>query len=421
VLTRPPLPARLRTALLLTAILCSGVVSVTSAASSSAETERLLDPADWDSDGWLGAIIGPERLAAGDEFGCHGIPDLDARQEPAVFAGCRDYVESMTAASRWGSEPLSFGLSPGELSESAAAAAQAAGFRMVSPAVAPPAGSTLVAVPFSAGSLEKNIADQTLIEQALEEAGTTGLVSLTWQARIGDLNVRKDRGVIDWLESQQVWFTTWGEWLTHSESSARIHRTDESNASNLIFVNPMVDETSGWLTPGTILVSIDANGPGISTIVHAGAESLPELNASARHLTVGWRRISTHSVVVTAAPDSTFEVILSAAPESNLSVIESNLTYITAHFNAMPGALAVAGLHTIDLLEWASGFDDSPLRFTWLVEPQRSDGLDWRLVGIAVVTLLASVATMLHLVRRDRSTASSLGPRDDARPFDGEE
>jgi hypothetical protein len=382
-------------------MVCSISITTTVSASQSQDVSELLDPEKWDGDGWLTAIIGPERLALGDEFGCYGIPDLHPREQIEVFSACRDYLSARTAASRWGGQPISFGLSKGALAADASTAAINAGFKIVGPEVVS-VNSDLAGVTVFAGSLEKNIADITSIENALKEAGSNGLASMTWRARIDDLNVRRDRDVVGWLEQQEIWFTTWGEWLTHAEYSRRIIATN-SSSNNTEFSAPalLIDDT--WATPGSVVITAKHNSTKISKVVYSNGTGLPLLNSSTRHLEVGWRHLSNSSVVVTVAPNNTFSIVLSDGSDSTIYPSEDlNFSLTAVHFNDLPFALAVAGTHTTDLMEWASGFAESPLRFTWLVQPERIEGLDWRLVAIAGVTLVVTVATMFKLVGRDR-------------------
>ena len=73
--------------------------------------------AEWEDDSWLSNIIGPERLAHGDEFGCHGYEGVDIAEEPWVIEACRDYIVEFTNASRWDSHPISFGVPGQQLDE----------------------------------------------------------------------------------------------------------------------------------------------------------------------------------------------------------------------------------------------------------------------------------------------------------------
>ena len=65
---------------------------------------------EWEEDIFLSEVIGPERLAAGDEYGCHGIPGKDIQEDHSAIQECKDYLTSRTVASLWGAQPLSFGL-----------------------------------------------------------------------------------------------------------------------------------------------------------------------------------------------------------------------------------------------------------------------------------------------------------------------
>ena len=47
---------------------------------------------EYDEDGWLTRIAGPERFNLGDEFGCQGMPDIDPFEDPNSVASCRSYL-----------------------------------------------------------------------------------------------------------------------------------------------------------------------------------------------------------------------------------------------------------------------------------------------------------------------------------------
>ena len=65
---------------------------------------------EWSDDGWLTNLIGPERMENGDEFGCHGFEDVDTLEENWVIEACKEYLVSHTDSSRWGQDPISFGI-----------------------------------------------------------------------------------------------------------------------------------------------------------------------------------------------------------------------------------------------------------------------------------------------------------------------
>ena len=63
----------------------------------------------YQEDGWLTQdVVGGERLALGDEFGCHGMPDKNTYKDYTVIGECKDYLTKRIDASKWGSKPLSF-------------------------------------------------------------------------------------------------------------------------------------------------------------------------------------------------------------------------------------------------------------------------------------------------------------------------
>ena len=65
---------------------------------------------EWGTDTWLSSVIAEERLHSGDEFGCHGYEGVDTTDETWVIAACREYLEGQTNSSRWGKNPISFGM-----------------------------------------------------------------------------------------------------------------------------------------------------------------------------------------------------------------------------------------------------------------------------------------------------------------------
>ena len=87
--------------------------------------------AEWEEDSWLTNIIGPERLALGDEFGCHGIPNVIISSNNSVISECKNYLTQRIEASNWGAEPLSFGIPTGELDANDAIAISDSGFKLI--------------------------------------------------------------------------------------------------------------------------------------------------------------------------------------------------------------------------------------------------------------------------------------------------
>ena len=56
--------------------------------------------------------------------------------------------------------------------------------------------------------MEKSIASIESIQSAAQE---NGIVIMSWIAEMEDLNVRRDRDVVAWIDEQPFWFTTPGE------------------------------------------------------------------------------------------------------------------------------------------------------------------------------------------------------------------
>ena len=60
------------------------------------------------------------------------------------------------------------------------------------------------------------------------------------------------------------------------------------------------------------------------------------------------------------------------------------------------------GHHTVDLFEWSSPFQESPLRFTWLVEPQPDIEPSWILPMLAVLIILAAPVAIRYTLKHDQ-------------------
>ena len=115
---------------------------------------------EYDEDGWLTRIAGPERFSFGDEFGCQGMPDTDPFEDPNSVASCRSYLTERVEASRWGGSPITFGLQAGSsdssMNQSIGDALVASGFQV---SIGPSIGDERIeAIDFDAGTLEKNVA-----------------------------------------------------------------------------------------------------------------------------------------------------------------------------------------------------------------------------------------------------------------------
>ena len=139
----------------------------------------VLADVQWEEDGWL-ATIGKERLDKGDEFGCYGMPNLSWKADPgAVALECRDYVENRIDASKWGVNPIST-FTPSDLTAAQHTVIANQGFSVHGDNTGQSATAWHSAenepvreydwydLGRRGGSLEKGIADISLLESELE-------------------------------------------------------------------------------------------------------------------------------------------------------------------------------------------------------------------------------------------------------------
>ena len=325
--------------------------------------------AEYTDDTWLENVIGPELLALGDEFGCQGLEDISPEENTETVGSCSQYVASRINASRWGHNLISFGTPEGELSENLTQALVKEGFRIVGD-MSESDDPRLTVITRNGGSIESGLSDRSLIEDS--EPGK--LVSLYWIARIDDLNIRRDRDVVDWLSQQPYWFTTWGEWVTHAESSSRItvnpvnESTEISNPSGL-----------GWSTPGTVKITGLVDIPNMEWSDGGYAP----LDLEENRLRGGYR-YSNGTLIITIPQGES--VILAGVREDDIRV-EPTL------FNDLEKGVTIAGHHATNMREWSQDFRDTPLRFTWLIErseiPERTLFLPLLALSVLIATPLA--------------------------------
>ena len=345
----------------------------------------------WRADGWLSQeVVGGERLALGDEFGCHGIPGKDVYNDYGVVAECKEYLTSNINASKWGAEPLSFGLSnafesESEINADLRNALIGEGFHIIGdqmPFNCEDDGDELCILERSGGSIEQNVASISTIEGAID---SSGYVNLYWEAQIEDLNVRRDRDVLEWIENQDYWFTTWGEWYSSTNVADEIERTNQSIT--------LEGQTSlrGWDVPGTTHISVV--GGQITNITRVDGGVLEELTIDDNHLKEGFRILDESNATLTL-PEGVRVQITWAGNDADVVVEHGS-------FNNMTPFMAV-GHHTTDLFEWSSPFQDSPLRFTWLIEPQPDVEPSWILPMLAVLIILAAPVAIRYTLNHDR-------------------
>ena len=339
--------------------------------------------AEYRDDTWLENVIGPELLTLGDEFGCQGLENIDPQDDTNSVGACSQYLTSKINASRWGQKPISFGTPEGEISVNLTEALLTEGFRIIGD-MTESEDPRLTVISRNGGSIESGLADRSLIENS--EPGQ--LVSLYWIARIDDLNIRRDRDVVDWLSEQPYWFTTWGEWVTHKESSSRI--TVYSVDGNTEIRNP---EGSDWSTPGTVKVSGLVERPNMEWSDGGYAPIDPAEN----RLREGYRYFNGTLIITIAQGES---VVLEGIQEDEIEVE-------TALFNDLVKGVSIAGHHATNMREWSQDFRDTPLRFTWLIERSEIPEKTLLLPLLALCVLIATPLAIRWVLIKDKEVPSN--------------
>jgi len=347
-----------------------------------------------DEDAWLTRLAGPERLALGDEFGCHGMPDVSILEDVDSVGACISYVNSLIPASRWGNNTLSFGLptdsSQHPNSQELKDSLLSSGIKAVDNTQFSENFSNFSSFQVNAGSLEKSIASIESIQTASQE---NGIVIMSWIAEMEDLNVRRDRDVVDWIEDQPFWFTTPGEIIS---SQKVVEVNSFNNTSSIVEVRQPSAESGLWETPGNSLITtngINNNSLSVISVKYTNGSELTELNSNDNHLREGWR-FDNGSLHLSLFPNTV--ALIDYNTNEPIDSVEVN----PDTFNGMIPFI-VYGLHVVDLFEWSSGFKDSSIRFTWLIEPRPVTQMDWILPIIAGIVGIVTIIQMRRLIRSD--------------------
>ena len=344
----------------------------------------LLSPAvaaEWDDDNWLWNLIGPERLDHGDEFACHGYEGKDINNDNSIIELCKEYITEHTNSSRWGAEPISFGV-PDIIDNSTLSSLKESGFIILGDNLQTEANDMFV-IQRNGGSLEKNSANISLLDSADRDS----LVSIYWEARIFDLKVREDKDAIEFLENQDVWYTTWGEWYNHGLSSSLINIDSSDNSLTVSLDKPLGSE---WIVPGSIMIKTSSS---LFSITGSSGNSYPLLESDTKTLQEGWRNID-DGLLLTITPGDEITIVFDESPNFSYSPLQT--------FNGLHHSVTIVGHHVTNLHEWASDFYGSPLLFTWLIERPSALEMDWRLPIIAISVLIATPLSIRWLVRRDQ-------------------
>jgi hypothetical protein len=356
---------------------------------------------EWEEDIFLYEVIGPERLAAGDEYGCHGIPGKDIREDRSVIKECKDYLTERTNASQWGAQPLSFGV-PGEsLDQQTGDALVEQGFMIIGDKVET-GHEDLIALARNGGSLEKNIGSAAEFEVALESRAF--VVNLYWIPRVNLNSVRPDWDLVDAIESSDAWFATWGEVASYARHQPSLQWEIEGDTALLthapVVADPLTHPESQvrWAVPYTLGLEM---GNSVVLYIEKGGVNMTELTAGDRHLKEGWRMNGT-LLLLTLKPGSTATLHFSNQPPAEL--VHDHPKW----FNDHDEIITVAGHHVGNLFDASRRWDDTPMRFTWLVEPRGIEQSSVWLPVIAVFVALATPAAIIWTVRRDRNLQRAL-------------
>ena len=372
----------------------------------------------WEEDGWLRTSFGQERLDAGDEFGCYGVPGLSWINDPgAVAQACTTYSEDRINARKGGQSPLS-SYTPDTLTMADHGKVASQGFVVHGDqtGLEESAWHDNTDVPTDpwdwynlgrrGGSLEKGIASLETVQAEVESGG---LVNLYWIGRVNDATVRHDRDVLAYLdETPDIWLTTWGEaWSSWSGKRCYEHDRDVAEIDGRTVLTFESLETEAcrsvsndlpWNIPLTWL--IDVEGVEVLDVVSVNSNlTLPSIEDE-KNTQQGWWQQDDGTLVLSIVNGHPVNITL------NGSDVNNDVLKQAEFFNNHSAAVTVAGHQTTDLFKWAKRFvDDTSVRFTWLVQPRVADDVDawipYAVVGVGVL----SVFIMLGVLGRE-----GLGP-----------
>ena len=388
----------------------------------------------WEEDGWLRTSFGQERLDAGDEFGCYGVPGLSWINDPgAVAQACQTYIEDRINASKWGQSPLS-SYTPDTLTMADHGKVASQGFVVHGDqtGLEESAWHNNTDVPTDpwdwynlgrrGGSLEKGIASLETVQAEVESGG---LVNLYWIGRVNDATVRHDRDVLAYLdETPDIWLTTWGEaWSSWSGKRCYEHDRDAAEIDGRTVLTFESLETEAcrsvsndlpWNIPLTWL--IDVEDVEVLDVVSVNSNrSLASIEGE-KNTQQGWWQQDDGTLVLSLVNGHPVNITL------NGSDVNNDVLKQAEFFNNHSAAVTVAGHQTTDLFKWAKRFvDDTSVRFTWLVQPRVADDVDawipYAVVGVGVLSVFIMLGVLgreglgplAHLVAKPSVQNPSLG------------
>ena len=166
-----------------------------------------------------------------------------------------------------------------------------------------------------------------------------------------------------------------------------MERTEES-----VTLKGSASATGGWDVPGNTLVTI--TGGEFTSVERIDEAPIDELTLDNNHLKVGYRIVNGTTVSLTIPSDA----IVRIAWEGT----DADIQITQGTFNNLPPFVAV-GHHTTDLFEWSSPFQDSKVRFTWLIEPQPDVEPSWILPLLAILVALAVPIAVRSTLAHDQA------------------
>ena len=135
--------------------------------------------------------------------------------------------------------------------------------------------------------------------------------------------------------------------------------------------------SGGWDVPGNTLVTI--TGGEFTSVERIDDGTINQLTLDNKHLMPGYRILNGTGVALTLPSDAIVQLTWEG--------VDAEIQIMQGTFNDFPPFIAV-GHHTNDLFEWSSPFQDSQIRFTWLIEPQPDVQPSWILPILAVLVVL---------------------------------
>ena len=365
----------------------------------------------WEEDGWLRTSLGQERLEAGDEFGCYGMPGLSWQNDPgAVAQACKSYIEERLNASIWGVSPLSTYAPPTlTMADHGKIASQGFTVHGDMTALSSTAWHNASDTPVDlwdwynlgrrGGSLEKGIASLEALQTEVEAGG---LVNMYWIGRVNDATVRHDRDVFAYLdETPGIWLTTWGQaWSSWAGKRCyeHTHQMEETaNGSVLSFESleteacRSVSDGLPWNVPLTWLIDVDGADVRSVSTKQSGSE-LPSIEGE-KNSKEGWWQQEDGTLVLSVVNGHHVEIAL------NNSNVQHDVLSQAEFFNNHSAAVTIAAHETTDLFKWSKRFvEESDVRFTWLVQPRPAEGQDawipYAIVGVGVLTTFLMLAVL---------------------------